>query len=310
MDQVFHRLLAIGKPPHEIAQFVSPVLTLAGDQALPDDDGGLALFVDPQEFFCFEAPADIPELTTVGTHFHVRPLLCWLAAGRDFLVLDLGPETVRLFRCAGSSMSKLSLPRGVPERLHELEGHPSSEISFNIGAANEDRRSQFVCRMIDRGLHSVLQESAIPLVICGMERFVTVYRRESTYPHTLTNVSVPAPANAPPQDWIRRVRGLIVKEHCQQATRHLVEMEEYPPGERWSATPENILRSAAEGRVWQLFLAKGAELEGELHHGLKEDLLNAAAVEVLIHGGEVFDVSPAEIPANAPMAALFRYSAA
>jgi hypothetical protein len=41
---------------------------------------------------------------------------------------------------------------------------------------------------------------------------------------------------------------------------------------------------------------------------LEEDLLNAAAVETLIHGGEVFVVEDSILPARSPAAAMFRYT--
>jgi hypothetical protein len=94
-------------------------------------------------------------------------------------------------------------------------------------------------------------------------------------------------------------------------------MEEYAPGDRWSTSIDAILRGAANGRVWRLFLSENATCIGDVFQTLgrscgttsiQEDLLNAAAIETLIQGGEVFLVDPEILPPQAPAAALFRYS--
>ena len=70
-------------------------------------------------------------------------------------------------------------------------------------------------------------------------------------------------------------------------------------------------------RVWRLFIAEGAEVRGDFLEAigkpgkapfLEEDLLNCAAAETLLHGGEVFLVEPELLPSQAAVAGLFRYS--
>ncbi|MDX2243921.1 MAG: hypothetical protein NW224_24865 [Leptolyngbyaceae cyanobacterium bins.302] len=51
-------------------------------------------------------------------------------------------------------------------------------------------------------------------------------------------------------------------------------------------------------------------MELEIHNDAQpgdEDLLNAAAIQTLFHGGTVYAVEPQNVPDDAPVAAVFRY---
>ena len=77
--------------------------------------------------------------------------------------------------------------------------------------------------------------------------------------------------------------------------------------------PERILKAAAKGRVRCLFVAQEARTPASpaqsdadgLYPG--EDLLNAAAVETLRTGGDVFTIPGDKLPGAVPIAAVLRY---
>lgn len=336
VDSLFHLMLADSWPPHEIARLVSPALTLAEDRLL---DGhttrGLAMLLDRQNFSLFEVPADVPRKICVASTYYVRPLLQWMSQPREFLILELGGRGIHLTRCADEGLIPLALPSDVPPSpggllsLDEAEfsskgrdhcgrgkSH-SGAISFSMASANPERRLQFFCSMTDRALHVMLEELGLPLVVAGPEALVRAYQKENTY-HTV----IPFPRRESldglaPSEVLEQARNLIVAERREEAVRHLVEMEEYAPGDRWSASLATILRAADEGRVWRLFLNEHSRVDDDFlamvgrrngYRPLQEDLLNAAAVTTLAHGGEVFEVDPTVLPDQAHAAALFRYS--
>jgi len=65
--------------------------------------------------------------------------------------------------------------------------------------------------------------------------------------------------------------------------------------------------------VHRLCLREGFEIHGRMvpeldsAHAATEDLVNAAVVETLRHGGEVFMLPKDQMPANHPLAAILRY---
>lgn len=325
VDTIFPQLLQQGLAHHECAQLVSPLLALANDVNLREGrSSGVALFLDGQQFFCFDIPGNVPETAVVARHFYVKPLLEWLLNPRDFIILDLGQGRVRLLRSRDSKLSLLRLPKGAPESFEEMSSYGDTHhhgfggaISFGLGSANEQRRTQFFCSMVDRSLHAYLQDLGVPLVLAGCERLTTAYAEENTYPRMIHEVIRGSIDYLSEQELDMKARFLIHTHQMEEAARYLSAMEEYSPGDRWSTSMDSILRGAVQGRVWRLFVAHGATVRGDFLDGighnstmppLEEDLLNAAAVETLIHGGEVYPVEPEMLPNQASAVALFRYS--
>lgn len=331
VDLVFHQLLAEGWTHHKIAHLVAPLLAMANEPTLAEPrKSGIALFLDCSEFFFFEVPGSVPETVVVGNRFYIKPMLPWLTEPREFLVLDLSGNRVSLLRCWNGKMSEVPLPRGVPYTVDEIATMETQEpgrtpkgndrtqryanaISFGISSANEERRLQFFCMMVDRGLHSYLQDIGLPLVVAGSERVVHAFRKENTYPQTMAATLRGSTELMPAGDLLDLARKAIAAEQAQEAARHLMEMEEYAPGDRWSLALDEILKASAAGRVWRLFLAReaagpGCEIASLTAAPNAEDILNAAAIETLTHGGEVFLVPGEQLPAHASAVALFRYS--
>ncbi len=336
VDEIFRVLVARGWAHHEVAHLVAPLLALSNDPNLCEGRKcGMALYLSRSGFHCFEIPADVPESVVVSTHFYIKPLLDWLTAPRDFLILELSPAGVGLKRASNGMLTEVVLPRGVPTSLEEIASSdapdqprlnrnpggkgppPSSAISFGISSANEERRIRFFCTMLDRGLHSYLQDLGLPLVLAGSGGMVNTYRKENTYPATIIKPLHGDVESMTVEELLERARQLVNAEKVQQAVRHLAEMEEYAPGDRWSTTLNSVLRGAASGRVSRLFLASGGAYSGDFHEELgdsvnpfpvQEDLINAIAIETLAQGGELNIVPSDQLPVQAQVVALFRYS--
>ena len=89
-------------------------------------------------------------------------------------------------------------------------------------------------------------------------------------------------------------------------------------GCRVSFSAPDILKAAYEGRVADLFLSESAEQKGiwdeqqqeiltPAHEEDAEDLLNAAALQTLLHGGRAFALKAPDIPEKAATAAVLRF---
>lgn len=334
IDEVFHQLLGLQWSPHEVAQLVSPLLALARDPIALDAAGnGMALFVDAADFWCHRVPPAVPEVVRAGCHFYLRPLLDWITEPDQFLLLELSETQLRLRMGCQDQLLMVPLPHGVPSSIEEISTFQRSEggregdsrhrggygsaISYGMTSGNRERRLQFFFAMVDRALHLYLEEAGLPLVLAGTQHLVSAYRKENTYHNTVPCGIRSNLAELAEDAILTQARRLIRAERRQEATSHLVAMEEYAPGDRWSASIQAILRAAAKGRVWRLFLAEGGCCEGDYnsmigrsngHKPFVEDLLNAAAVQTLSQGGEVFLVERSLLPEQACAAALFRYS--
>ena len=89
--------------------------------------------------------------------------------------------------------------------------------------------------------------------------------------------------------------------------------------ERTSLSLKEIVKAAWDGRVLDLFVARGAKEMGnfdEATHRVRthaddrpgdEDLINAAAVQTINHAGNVFVLPRNKIPHGSQIAAVMRY---
>jgi hypothetical protein len=80
-----------------------------------------------------------------------------------------------------------------------------------------------------------------------------------------------------------------------------------------------VVKAAHEGRIVTLLVSDSLENTGvfdEETYSAKgsakgtseeEDLVNDAAVQTLLHGGQVFSTANSTMPNGAPLAAIFRY---
>src|SRR5205823_8232385 len=99
----------------------------------------------------------------------------------------------------------------------------------------------------------------------------------------------------------------------------LTRFEQQAGSDRASSTVKEIVKAAFDGRVSDLVLAEGAQYMGSFDEATQrvrghkqplagdEDLLNAAAVQTILHSGQVFVVPANKVPHGAPAVAVFRY---
>lgn len=325
VGRITHELDLLGLSHHDIARFVAPVLSLTNEPAFREGrKSGLAILIDRAGFHCYETAADVPESVIVANHFHLKPLLRWIGEPRSFLILELAQGKVRLIEGDGEAMREKPLPKGVPESFEQIsssepldharitragssrvkdKGQP---ISFGLMTANEDRRMQFFCTMLDRGLSSYLQERGLPLILAGGDRILAAYRKENSYHDTVAGVLHGNIEYLSHEEIINRARTLISADVLRRAKTFLAQMQECAPGERWLVPLDEILRSAIDGCVRRLFLADGVTVEGSFREAcgqsttgllpVSEDLVNAAAMHTIASGGEVYLLPADDFP--------------
>ncbi len=172
---------------------------------------------------------------------------------------------------------------------------------------------------IDRSLQKALFREQAPLVLAGVDFLFPIYREVNTYQHLLEEGVEGNPEILKPEELQRQawsvVEPVYKKGQADAADRF---RQEIGTGHA-SVSIEEIVPAAAHGRVDVLFIAAGKHQWGvynpvsqEVHlHDTEEpgdeDLLNAAAIQTVLHGGTVYVVSQEEVPADVPAAALFRY---
>lgn len=329
------QLVAGGGRGPEADEALAPLRDLVTTPRFWTDLGdGLAFFLANGELQTVRLSTTVEELVVVADHFHIKPLLAATSGPELFYVLALSQNRVRLLRGGRQALHEVELtdvPLSLGEALQfddrerQLQSHGGNRVgrgrvaaSFHGHAMDKDTTDKDVDRFlsaVEAGLRQVMEEG-VPVVLAGVDRLTAAYRRTSTG-RSLVDETI---GGNPDDRTIHELHELawpIVAERLHSERRRAAEriMSE----QNVSSTVRGALVAAHEGKVETLFVAQARDQWGSFdpatmaieEHSTYEvgdrDLLDIAAVETLLHGGNVHVVAPEDVPNGAPVAAQLRY---
>lgn len=331
-------LLSQGFEETAVEELLTPLEELAADSSFWNtQDEGIALFCAPGFLRTFRLPAAFAERRSIGERFFVKPLLPLVDEDRTFHVLALSQNEVRLLEADGRTVRRIEWPdlpkslvaalgdQETPELLQQHTAAPASlgslpAVVHGQGVGREDRKEELrrFLRQVETAVSKLLAGRATPLVLAGAEPLPSIYREINGYPHLAEMVIPGNPEHVLDAALRDRARQLL-EPGFQEDRRVMMERFADLAGTgKASSDVAEILPAARHGRVEALFLACDTDVWGRLDslervvvHGAAEegdeDLLDAAALFSLRHGGKVYGSSRGQVPGGSDVAAVFRY---
>jgi hypothetical protein len=322
-------------------QMLNPAVELLDDYDFWQHQSyGLALFLADDFLLGYRLPFHFQELVIVTDRFHIKPLMPVLSGDGRFYVLALSQNSVRLLHGTRFSISEVEV-EDIPESLAEalwaddaerqLQHHTSTSANstrggrmmfHGHGVVKDDKKDNILryFQQIDRGLQDVLGDDSAPLLLAGVDYLLPIYREANSYRSLLKDSIEGNPEELSEKELHHHAWELVepVFQIALQGAR--ARYAELTSTDRASKDLRTIVAAAYYGRVDTLFVALGAHQWGVfdpssntvLFHADaapgRHDLLDAAAVETLVHGGTVYAVEPDRIPEDTPAAAIFRWN--
>ena len=298
---------------------------------------GLAIFLTADASHFYQVPLEVPELVVVSERFHLKPLLELFGYGA-FYILALGQNEVRLFQASKYSVSDVTLEGVISSLADALKyDEPEKQLQFHTvrqratgeraamchghGVGIDDTKSnvQRFCQQLDRGLHNILRNEQVPLVVAGAGNLVSIFLQVSSYPHLVPEGMTGNPQGMSPEE-LQREAWPIVEPYLYKARQKAeAKYQELGGTDKISHDLQVIVPAAYHGRIEFLFGAVGRQEWGiydsdrdELRYAPAsapgaEDLLDAAAIQTMLKGGTVFTMAPEAVPEGSPIAAILRY---
>jgi len=311
--------IARGRFSGRAAELLAPLEEIAQESGVDGGGAGFAIFRSPETTARYYLAGNPEEKIVIADHFFLAPFVADAFAPHEFFILGLSRKRLRFFRYVNGEAQELELPPQVPPSLeaagafdrpdHDLENRSSAGMvgirAVRFGTLS-DREAQpeylqHFFLLVDRGLKSTI--AGKPLLLMGVQEELAAYRRVAKHPHILTSDWIGNADFLSPAEIATRAAE-AVRAHCNTlAERVLAEYREMPDRSRTLGEVDAIQKAAAEGRVHRLCVRSGAELAGPGG----EDRINAAIVETLRAGGEVFVLPQDKMPASEPLAAILRY---
>lgn len=332
------KLLANGLRATEVKKLLEPALGLLGNVIFwRQQSDGLALFLSADVFSYYCLPINFDELIVVTDRFHVKPLLPLLSGEGRFYILTLSQKGSRLYEGTKQSIREIEL-EAIPKSLAEALQYDDLEkqVRFHRGTARGGERGSMLSgggaelddakenilkyfRQIDRGLHDLLKDERIPLMLAGVDYLFPIYREANTYP-PLMDEGITGNPKGISTEQLHKQALEIVKPYFQKSENDAIAQYRQSSGTGLTSNDiKEIVQAAYHGRVASLFITTGhqqwggfdpASNEVQLHREMKpgsEGLLDFSAIQTFLNGGTVFSLAQEKMPDDTPIAAVFRY---
>lgn len=326
--------------PADASKFLQPALDLDQDEFWQHQGAGLALFISEEFFRFYQVPIEMVELVVVSDRFHLKPLIPLLSGDDRFYILVLGQRDVRLLEGNRYGMTREieieGLPKSMDEALQYDETAKDEQRRVGGGAGRaalqagsyhgqgadrenvkEDLLQYF--NLVDKALHEFFHNRRAPLVLAGVNYLLPIYQEANTY-NFLVEEGIQHNTKQQTASELHAEAWAIVEPQFMADQQKAIDYyHESIAAGKGSNDLNEVIQGAFFGRVEQLFVPVGVQrwghfdpesMELNIHNDAEpgdEDLLNAAAIQTIFHGGTVYAVEPEAVPDETPVAAVFRY---
>jgi hypothetical protein len=270
----------------------------------------------------------------IGPEFYIRPLLPELTKNKLFYILALSQNNVRMLRCTLTSSEELPLGVGTTtsfdayqdsvkpdhDQVNRTSAGPGSGSSKGaVGTTNTERetKDQYLLhffKQINTGVNEVLRGKTEPVVLAGVDYELSLYKRVNSYPHLSEESVHGAPNGLKAGEMHARAIEALAKDYENRLDQVLAEYN-HRVGGGASNRLKDVVTAAHDGRVLTLIVSDSLTPTGAFDEATNQaiggkgdqDLANDAAVQTILHAGNVFVAPNSKMPNSSPVAATFRY---
>jgi hypothetical protein len=296
---------------------------------LVDDDGfwaeqshSLALFASAAGMRTFRLPNRLTSEVEVADRFYVKPLLRAITFPQAAFVLALAAGSVRLVEIARDAPAFTVDVPGLPSDAASAAGKASiadrSPSRRLQGSEGQKVRLRQYARKVDQALRGVLTGLELPLILAATEPLDSIYRSLNSYPH-LVDAGIPGnPENKSDEELAAAARPVLDELHDRELSALRDRFGLSSSRGLASSDVATVARAATYGAIDTLLVDIDEKLPGEvdeetgavtfseddhISYGVPDEI----ARRVMLTGGDVLAVRKADLPEDAPLAAIFRH---
>lgn len=339
IKQVEQDLEAREMSTQEIKEYLKPIGDLLSKIELwRNPSNGLAIFLDPEDGMrYYEMPITFEEKTYVAGHFYLLPLLPLYHNDGDYYVLELSRDYVKLYEASRYHFEDVYVEDFAPGRLEEAVGFDfrpkmlqfrSGQNVFGAGSfhgygeGKDDDKKELITflRAVDLGVRKVIAKKKGPLVLACVDYLYDLYKEASSYPEIFGS-HVSGDPEFKNKRKLHRESWQVVETHFTGIKAEKIDqVKELYATQKTSYELKAIVPSAWHGKIDSLFVDNSKEMYGTFDLESNEvtvdtndeiyntSLINLAAMETFLKGGQVYVLAPEEMPIKgSPLNALLRY---
>jgi hypothetical protein len=321
---------------------LAPVLKAEQDLAAEGKKrSATAILRSPRFIRVLPVGPEVKEIVKVSDRFDVRTLLAIRATETTFHILALSQKRTRILECTQHSCREIAFPTGFPESLADAKqtGQPDHDLDNRSSAGpdvggmkgvmfgtttDREKKDRYLLHFfssVDKAVHVALadqtrKDQTGPLVVVAVESELALYRRVNTYPNLVEPGVHGSPDGMEGGEVHRRALELLQSKPAPATVEVLGDFDKKVGTGHASAHIQEIVAAAFDGRVSHLFFQESAKYEGtfdtmrqRVKHSDPDDLIEEAAYQTIVHGGESRIMPGSAMPNGVAVCALFRYGA-
>lgn len=328
---------AEGWKPREIEALLQPAYALLEESLFWRHTlDGLAVYLAENDFHAYKLPFAVEEQLVIAQSYYMKPVLPKFTNNGHYFILAFSLNEVRLFEGTRYSVGQVELPDYVPvneedavsaraaQRFIDVEARATGGKGVWYFSGGEDPRKiriEQYLNILDRTLRSTLMEQRSPLVLAGVDYLQPIYRSQSEYPYLMAKGVDGNPDQMTGAE-LQAATWPVVEPHFrEQMDNVFAEYQQLVINGNATSDLKEVVAAAFFGRVRTLVVAANTPVWGSFntetgtvtHHqeGQSEmddlALLDFAAMQTILKGGEVFAVTQAEMRTDSPALAVLRY---
>jgi hypothetical protein len=322
-----------------IRRIMGPMAEVAGRLDEEARERTLALFCSPEELRYFWMPDQSADAVIAAKNIYIRPFLKKIEGEMVFYILALSQKDVRLLRCTEHTSEEVDVKDAITPNIndflttakpdHVLDNRVTAGPSMGAGPGvmfgtntEDESKGEYLhhfFKQVNDGVVGLLRgREKLPLVLCGVDEALAVYRSVNTWDSTPEDAVRGAPNGLRGGEMHARAIEVLQRAKDKEL-ENILAQHDRQAGEVAQAGVDALVQFAYEGRILHLFAAEQASVLGffdegqfrarahQTEHPGDEDLINAAAVQTIVHSGRVHVMPQALVPGNRPIACIARY---
>lgn len=305
--------------------------------------GGLTVYITPDDFYFYHLAIPVKERVQISQLPYVMPLLVNYQYTRDYHLLVLDRESIRMFEGHGNRIEEIDLSEyedapvdittalGTDEDARDVT-HGTFSGGFRQGGApdrgaqkayhshddiSEERdidRERYFQRVDDFVYSHFTNDKKIPLILYSVEENQAVFREVSDNEQLAETSVYGSATNLQKSEIQEKVSDTIDELIGREREELFEELRETSPQNRIENIPDDLASASLQGRIEKLYVQSDYEVKGSIseegrydENSEENDFTERLIQNVLSTKGEVYILNPDELPLDTPVAARLRY---
>lgn len=295
---------------------------------------GIVLFITPDSFEYFSTPFSIEEEVVINNRFYLRPLFVLNQLQGDFFVLALSMDEAVLYKGDSQGLVKHEV-KNAPSGIQDIVQYDQADRQLQHHGSDGNGRPMFhgqeaddtfqhkqlieYVRQLANAFDPEMKKMDYPLVLCGLEEIIALYRKESGYAHITRDEIRKHPRNVGKDELFMLAREILAEEFSIPVKNALHRFKAQARSGAAADILAEIIPASLDHRVETLIIPREKKLWGRYDHRTQVldphqtqkpgdcDLYDMAARHTLLNGGNVYVLPENEIPSTNSALALLRY---